>query len=61
MNGNLIPNVEVKIDQHVNTHPTSKTGEFFFIMTQGQHIIEISAKGECNKVMSEWLLGFGFR
>ncbi|WAR01286.1 CBPD-like protein [Mya arenaria] len=43
--GEILSNAEVKIDQHVHTHPTSPTGEFFFIMTEGSHIIELSAPG----------------
>ena len=44
--GNVIPEAKVKLDHHVNSHPTSNTGEFFFIMTEGKHVIEVSAKGK---------------
>ncbi|KAL4223757.1 hypothetical protein ACF0H5_017223 [Mactra antiquata] len=43
--GVVIPGTQIKIDHHVNTHPTTDTGEFYFFMTEGTHMIEISAPG----------------
>ncbi|XP_060595456.1 carboxypeptidase D-like isoform X2 [Ruditapes philippinarum] len=43
--GSMIPDTKIKIDHHVQTHPVTPTGEFYFLMTEGTHILEISAPG----------------
>lgn len=48
--GDVIPDTKIKIDHHVYSRSISDTGEFYFIMTEGIHILEISASGNdyCN-------------
>ncbi|XP_053375782.1 carboxypeptidase D-like [Mercenaria mercenaria] len=41
----MIPDTKIKIDHHVQSHPVLATGEFYFLMTEGTHLLEISAPG----------------
>ena len=43
-----INGTKIKIDQQVHSLSPSKSGEFFFILTQGKHVLEFSAPGELN-------------
>ena len=43
-----INGTKIKIDQQVHTLSPSITGEFYFILTQGKHVLEFSAPGELN-------------
>ncbi|KAH3886675.1 hypothetical protein DPMN_010688, partial [Dreissena polymorpha] len=43
--GEVLSAAEVKVDQHLQTHTVTNKGEFFFLLTEGTHIIEISAPG----------------
>ena len=43
-----INGTKIKIDQQVHTLSPSMTGEFYFILTQGKHVLEFSAPGGLN-------------
>ena len=42
----VINGTKIKLDQQVHTLSPSATGEFFFILTEGKHVLEFSAPGK---------------